>query len=114
MRKYRNKRVFYDGYWFDSKAECRRYKELILIEKAGEIEKLVVHPRFMLQPAFFAPLQEKRIRAVACTWDFAYLEDGRQVVEDVKSEPTRKETAYNIRKRLFIKMFPSILFKEIV
>jgi len=103
-----------DGYVFDSKKESRRYRELALLEKAGKIEKLVVHPRFMLQPAFFAPLQEKRIRAVSCTWDFAYVEDGREVVEDVKSEPTRKEAAYNIRKRWFIKMFPSILFREVV
>lgn len=115
MRKYRNIKVHYDGYLFDSKEECKRYKVLVLLQKVGEIEKLVVHPRFVLQPAFYASTQEKKIRAVTATWDFGYLEpDGRKVVEDVKSPITRKEVAYNIRKRLFIKMFPDIDFREIV
>ena len=44
----RPKRVEIDGYTFASQAEARRYGELKLLEKAGEIRDLVVHPRLHL------------------------------------------------------------------
>ena len=31
--KYRNKRIIVDGYEFDSRAEAKRYQELLLIEE---------------------------------------------------------------------------------
>lgn len=37
-----------DGIRFHSKAESRRYVELKLLEKAGEIRKLTLQPRFAL------------------------------------------------------------------
>ncbi len=44
--KYHAKRVHLDGYLFDSQAEAKRYAELRLLEKAGHIRNLVVHPTF--------------------------------------------------------------------
>ena len=49
MSKYKNKKVQIDMYVFDSIAESRRYKELALLEKAGEIENLQLQPKFLLQ-----------------------------------------------------------------
>ena len=46
MNKFNAQRVKADGYTFDSLAEHRRYCELKLLEKAGEIEKIIVHPSF--------------------------------------------------------------------
>lgn len=46
--KYRNVTVRCDGYTFDSKAEHKRYEELVLLERAGEISQLGVHPLFKL------------------------------------------------------------------
>ena len=43
--KYHAKRVHLDGYLFDSQAEAKRYAELKLLERAGEISRLKVHPR---------------------------------------------------------------------
>lgn len=40
MNKYRNKKVIVDGEEFDSKKEGNRYKELRLLERAGEISNL--------------------------------------------------------------------------
>lgn len=37
MSKYKNKKVQIDMYVFDSIAESRIYKELALLEKAGEM-----------------------------------------------------------------------------
>lgn len=44
--KYRNVKVEIDGYIFDSKGESNRYQSLRLLEKAGEIEGIKVHPRY--------------------------------------------------------------------
>ena len=52
MSKYNNKKVQVDMYVFDSIAESGRYKELKLLEQAGEITELTLQPRFLLQEAF--------------------------------------------------------------
>ena len=43
--KFRNIRVEYDGIKFDSKRECAYYQELKLLEAAGDISQLRVHPK---------------------------------------------------------------------
>lgn len=81
--KYGNKRVEIDGHKFASKKEGRRYTELRLLERAGEISGLKLQPRFPLR--VFGKL--------ICTYvaDFQYLEkDGRVVVEDAKGFRTRE------------------------
>ena len=47
--KYGAVRTQVDGHSFDSKAEARRYAELRLLEKAGEIEGLELQPAFPLR-----------------------------------------------------------------
>lgn len=46
MNKYKAIKVTDDGITFDSKLEHRRWCELKTFEKAGEIEGIVVHPKF--------------------------------------------------------------------
>ncbi len=46
--KFRNVTVRSDGRMFDSKREAKRYSDLKLLEKAGEISSLEHHPRFDL------------------------------------------------------------------
>ena len=91
MSKYRNKRVELDGYTFDSKAEARRYGELKLMHQAGEIEELLVHPKFKLVVN----------GVLICTYtaDFQYRKNGEKVVEDVKSKPTITYS-YKLKKKL--------------
>jgi hypothetical protein len=36
------------------------------------------------------------------------------VAEDVKSEATRKDKVYNLKKKLFMYQYKNILFKEIL
>lgn len=80
--KYRNRRCRIDGHTFDSLMEGARYRDLKLMEQAGEIVELVVHPSFALRG---------RWGDVITTYeaDFAYKRDGQRVVEDVKGVRTR-------------------------
>lgn len=48
-RKYRNKPTEVDGHRFASKLEARRYLELKLMERAGEIAELTLQPRYKLE-----------------------------------------------------------------
>ena len=52
MNKYRNKKTQVNMYVFDSIAESKRYKELALLQRAGEIQNLELQPRFLLQESF--------------------------------------------------------------
>jgi hypothetical protein len=90
--KYRNTKVTADGHLFDSKKEAARYSELKLLEAHGAITDLEIQPSFRLV------VNNKLIcRYVA---DFLYYENGFRVVEDVKSEITRKNPVYRIKKKL--------------
>jgi hypothetical protein len=90
--KYLNTKTKLDGYTFDSLKEQRRYLELLMMQKAGEIRDLEVHPKFRLE------VEGQKV----CTYtaDFSYTDlDGNLIVEDVKSEPT-KTPSYRIKKKL--------------
>ena len=51
MNKYRNKKIEVDGIVFDSKKEANRYRELKLLEDAGEIINLQRQVKFLLIPS---------------------------------------------------------------
>ena len=70
MSKYHNKKVQFDMYVFDSIAESKRYKELVLLERAGEITDLELQPSFLLQEGF--KKNGKTYRAIYYIADFMY------------------------------------------
>ncbi|ALN73551.1 DUF1064 domain-containing protein [Aureimonas sp. AU20] len=82
--KYRAQKTEVDGITFDSKAEARRFMELRLLERAGEISDL------KLQEPFACTVGDKAV--VVCTYraDFSYWDNRqkRQRVEDVKGMDT--------------------------
>lgn len=84
---------------FDSQKEACRYDELILKLRAGEIKDLRLQAEFTLQEAF-TDVEGRRVRAIRYKADFTYRQrDGRLVVEDVKSRPTRTKE-YMIKRKL--------------
>ena len=84
---------------FDSQKEARRYDHLTLRQQAGEIHDLRLQVDFTLQEAYTDP-EGRRVRAIRYQADFTYRErDGRLVVEDVKSKPTRTRE-YLIKRKL--------------
>jgi hypothetical protein len=97
---------------FDSRAEARRYDELMLMLKAGKIRDLRLQPQFTLQEAYTTP-DGNRIKATRYQADFSYerhnedtpwLLEWERVVEDVKSKAT-KTRVYAIKKKLMLERF---------
>lgn len=72
MNKYRNKKTQVDMYVFDSIAESKRYKELALLQRAGEIQNLELQPRFLLQESF--KKNGKTYRKIEYIADFSYCQ----------------------------------------
>lgn len=110
--KHNARAVRIDGLRFDSQREAARYGELRLLESAGEIRDLVIHPRYVLQERFKDAHSGKWIRQVTYTPDFAYVENGRKVVEDVKG-PSTMTDAFSVRRRWFQKQNPDVEFRVI-
>ena len=90
--KYNATKTTVDGITFDSKKESQRYSELKLLEMAGKISRLKMQPRLPIK------INGKKI----CEYraDFYYVEDGVNVIEDVKSEHTRTLPVYRLKKKL--------------
>ena len=109
MSKYRNKRVELDGYRFDSQAEARRYQELRLLHQAGEIHKLVVHPRYTLLEPF--ECKGVRYRSIVYEGDFEYVENGKRICEDVKGKVT---AVFALKKKLFVNRYGDSIELRIV
>lgn len=109
-----HKRTRRDGEEFDSKAEARRYEELKLMQTAGEIRGLKCHPSWTIIPAQRDAAGKCIFKAAKYTADFSYLTKGGElVVEDVKSEYTRREKDYILRRKLMYARY-GIYVREIV
>jgi len=108
MGKYNNKKVVYDNHVFDSAAEYLRYCELCLLERAGIIADLRVHPRYEIIPGF--KHNGKKHRPTYYAPDFVYVEGGRTIAEDIKGMATQ---VYRIKSKLFMLKYPHIEFREI-
>ena len=103
MNKYRNKKVIVDEKEFDSKREGNRYKELKLLERAGEIKNLELQPRFLLQDSF--KKNGRTFRKIEYVADFKYIENGKTIVEDVKGLQT---DVFKLKHKIFEKVYPDL------
>lgn len=105
--KYGNRKTEVDGIEFDSKKEARRYCELQLLLRAGQIEELQLQKEFELIPAQYEYFERygkkgqrlqdgKRCVEKSCVYkaDFAYIKDGQMVVEDVKGYRDPRSAGY--------------------
>jgi hypothetical protein len=91
--KYHAQPTEVDGIRFDSKREARRYSELRLLERAGEITHLERQPEYpiIVKGEKVRALPDKRGRQgspLKYVADFAYFADGKRVVEDCKGMDT--------------------------
>lgn len=91
MSKYKNIKTTIDGITFDSKAEARRYCDLRLLQRAGEVKAIILQPSFLLEGGV-------RYRA-----DFAVIGKDGFWLEDVKGYETQ---AFKIKKRLMAARYP--------
>lgn len=98
--KYGAKKVEHNGIKFDSKAEGKRYLDLMLMQRAGEISDLILQPKFELAKGVKFTGDARAKPALRYTGDFLYLDKaGNRIVEDVKGMATQ---AYKIRRHLML------------
>lgn len=114
MNKFRNKKITVDGDTFDSRREYKRFKELQILERAGEISNLRRQVQFLLIPAQWEEYERygkngrrltngRRCAERECSYvaDFVYRDNatGRKVVEDTKGMRTKD---YIIKRKLML------------
>lgn len=122
--KYGSRKVIRDGMTFDSIKEYRRYCELLILQKAGEISNLERQKPFELIPAQYETYERygkkgKRLKdgkrciekSVVYNADFVYTENGKTVIEDTKSEATKTKD-YVIKRKLLLYRY-GIKIKEV-
>ncbi len=99
MSKYKSRKVRIGNEVFDSKKEAERYKQLLMLQKAGVIRDLKRQVKYILIPSQYAEStevykkgakkgQRKRGKLLEkeCAYiaDFVYKRGSEAVVEDVK------------------------------
>lgn len=91
-----------DNIRFASKREGKRYSELKLLERAGQIRNLELQPKFPL----------KINGSLICTYvgDFLYFEDNKRVIEDSKGFKTKE---YIIKRKLLLALYPGMDHREV-
>lgn len=96
FNKYGAKKVTLDGIKFDSIKEMRRYADLTLLERAGEISGLERQVKLELHGRD-GPLLTRTGRKMKITVDFRYTDNrtGLTVWEDAKGYATRD---YEVRR----------------
>ncbi len=95
--KYNNiKTRTFDGIYHDSEKEARRWLDLCRLQRAGLISGLRRQVGYELIP------KQEGERAVKYIADFVYQQNGKEVVEDVKSPATRKNPEYVIKRKLML------------
>lgn len=97
-QKYSAVATVIDGVRFASKAEARRYVDLKVLERIGEVKDLELQPKFPLH----VPVKGRAgVFQKVCTYiaDFRYRlgPNGLLVVEDVKG---MKTTMYRLKKKM--------------
>lgn len=105
--KYGNQKTVLGNTVYDSQKEANRACELAMLEKAGVIKNLERQKRFEVVP------KTQGERAVYYIADFVYEENGKLICEDVKSEITKKNPAYIIKRKLFKYLYKDYEFREV-
>ena len=100
--KYHARPTTIDGVRFASAAEARRYGQLMLLQKLGEISGLELQPRF--------PIVIDGKLCATYVADFAYFTQGERVVEDVKGMIT---PVYRLKKKLVEALYPGTKIVEV-
>ena len=105
MNKYRAKKTKCNaGHDHDSGREARRCNELHLLERAGEISALHIHPLYRFE-IDGRPLKMGNGQQASYKADFFYIEKGDRIVEDVKGFIVRD---FPLRAALFSHLYPNL------
>lgn len=132
-RKLNNQSITIDGIEFQSKKEGRRYSELKLLQRAGQISDLELQKKYELIPAQYETIETGEYYKVGAKKgqpktkevcieqslvyiaDFVYKENGQTVVEDVKGFRDTSSATYAkfvIKRKLMLWKY-GIRIKEV-
>ena len=103
--KFNNQKVKIDGFKFDSIKESKRYIYLKYRQALNEIQDLQVHPKI--------PLIVNGNKIGHYIGDFQYRENGKTVLEDVKSVAT-KTAVYQLKKKILLAQERPITITEVM
>lgn len=96
---------------FDSQKEARRYDELMMLLRSGQIYDLRMQVQFTLQESYITA-EGNRVRGIKYVADFEYRKpNGTKVIEDVKSKATETRV-YKVKKKLMQEKF-GICIREV-
>lgn len=96
--KHFNKPKYVDGIRFGSQKEANYYINLKLLRKAGELDVIILQPRFELGAG------------ATYTADFLnFWNDGRVTIEDVKSPHGAKMEKFILKKKLIEELYGIII-----
>ena len=101
--KYHAKPTYVGDIRFDSKKEAKRWQELGLLERAGEIKNLRRQVEFELIP------KTSHGRRIVYRADFVYDIGGQEVVEDAKGVKT---DVYRLKRRMMAERY-GIIIQEV-
>ena len=94
QNKYKNQKIKREGMTFDSQREYYRWRDLKILERAGEIKDLKRQVKYELIP------KQEGERAVSYIADFVYKDkEGLTIVEDTKGVRTPE---YIIKRKLML------------
>lgn len=114
--KYRNTKVNYIENGVektkDSIKEYCRIRYLKQLEKEGKISDLQEQVVFLLQDKILDEKGKVVERAIKFIADATYKEDGKSIVEDVKSWITKRNPTYILKRKMFKKLYPEYEFRE--
>ena len=109
-RKYNNEKPTVDGITFDSKKEARYYEKLKAFKKGGAVEDFELQPRFKLQKGF-DDKEGNHHRPIHYRADFKiWWANGKVEIVDTKGYKTQ---VYKLKKKLLLKKYPDINFREV-
>lgn len=92
---------------FDSKKEFNRYRELLLLEKAGEVSDIQTQVKFTLYG-------QKGSKICTYKADFVYTQkDGTKIIEDTKS-PITCTPVFKLKWKMLEDMYQEEIKKGIV
>ena len=100
---------------YDSVKEYDRSNQLRLLERAGKIQNLQEQVPIEVSPAF-VDNKGRTHKAIVYKADFTYIEDGLEIVEDVKgydkkTEKYRCTEAFKIKWKLMQANYPTKTFR---
>ena len=112
MSKYNAQKTEIMGITFDSKLEAQRFQQLWLLEKAGEIEALVLQPEFQIFHGYTNPETGEHHKSRYYIGDFQYVDkaEHKVIVEDTKGMETPE---FRLKWDLVKSLYPCYEFRKI-